>query len=169
MPPTLLSPGQINTRELFSVQQILLSRGFEVTSTGAVDELLLREENQYCETWKILYGIYLDSKLRAELKDFLYNKKPLNDKILISLKNHPKFINKSDRFNKTFEWFAGELMIEKFAALSASFGVKVKNIMRNSTGNEAGDFDSLVVLRDTKLAYLECKAGSYNSDSIMKC
>lgn len=169
MPPTLLSPRQINTRELFSVRQILLSRGFEVTNTDTVDKLLLTEENQYDEIWKTLYSIYLDTKLRTELKDFLYRKKPIQADTLITLTNHPKFVNEFNRFDNTFEWFAGELMIEKFAALSAAFGVTVKNVIRNSTGTEAGDYDSLVVLRDTKLAYFECKAGSYDDASIIKC
>jgi hypothetical protein len=169
MPPTLISPRQLNTRELFSVQQILLSRGFEVTSTDTVEKLLLTEENQYDEIWKILYHIYFDTKLRAELKDFLYKKKAIQSEPLITLTNHPKFVNEYNRFDNTFEWFAGELMIEKFAALSAAFGVTVKNVIRNSTGTEAGDYDSLVVLRDTKLAYFECKAGGYDEASIIKC
>lgn len=169
MPPTLLSPRQINTRELFSVRQILISRGFEVTHTDTVEKLLLSEENQYDEIWKTLYSIYFDTKLRNELKDFLYKKKAIQSEPLIKLTNHPTFVNEYKRFDNTFEWFAGELMIEKFAALSAAFGVTVKNVIRNSTGNEAGDYDSLVVLRDTKIAYFECKAGSYDNISIIKC
>lgn len=169
MPPTVLSPRQINTRELFSVRQILLSRGFEVTHTDSVEKLLLTEEDQYDEIWKILYSIYLDTKLRTELKEFLYRKKAIQSEQVGKLTTHPKFVNEYSRFDNTFEWFVGELMIEKFAALSAAFGVTIKNVIRNSTGTEAGDYDSLVVLGDTKLAYFECKAGSYDDSSIMKC
>lgn len=169
MSPTLLSPRQINTRELFSVEKILLSRGFEVTRTDTAEKLLLTEEDQYDEIWKTLYEIYSDTKLRTELKDFLYKKKSIQSEILNKLTNHPQFVNEYQRFDNTFEWFAGELMIQKFAAFSAAFGVTVKDVIRNSTGNEAGDYDTLVVLRDTKLAYFECKAGSYDNISISKC
>lgn len=169
MPPTLLSQRQLNTRELFSVPQILLSRGFEVTQTDTVEKLLLIEENQYEEIWKTLYNIYNDTKLRTELKNCLYKKTEAKSEEIITLLNHPKFVNEYNRFDNTFEWFAGELMINKFAAFSASYGVTVRDIMRNSTGTDSGDFDSLVVLRDTNLAYFECKAGYFDNDSILKC
>lgn len=169
MAHTLISPRQLNTRELFSVQQILLSRGFEVLQIDTVDKLLVVEENLNDEVWETLYNIYLDTKLRTELKEHLYSGKQIESKFGKKLVSHPKFVKKYYRFDNTFEWFAGELMIRKFAALSAAFGVTVKNIQRNSTGTEAGDFDSLVVLRDTKLAYFECKAGGFDGQSISKC
>lgn len=169
MPPTLISQRQLNTRELFSIPQILLSRGFEVIQVETVEKLLITEQNLYDEIWAILYNIYFDTKLRTELKDYLYHKKEIKSDTVIKLVNHPKFIKEYNRFDNTFEWFAGELMIKKFAAFSASFGLTVKDIQRNSTGTEAGDFDSLVVLRDTKLAYFECKAGSYDGQAILKC
>ena len=169
MPPTLLSPRQLNTRELFSVPQILLSRGFEVIQIATVEKLLIIEENQYEEIWTTLYNIYDTTKLRIELKNHLYKKTEVISEEIIKLINHPKFVSEFNRFDNTFEWFAGELMIKKFAALSASYGVKVRDIYRNSTGTEAGDYDSLVVLRDTKLAYFECKAGTYDGESILKC
>lgn len=169
MPSTQILQIQLNIRELFSVRQILLSRGFEVTQTDTVDKLLITEENSGDEIWTALYNIYYNTKLRTELKEFLYDKKEVKSEAIIQLIKHPKFIGKRDRFDSTFEWFAGELMINKFAAFSASFGVKVKDIQRNSTGTEAGDFDSLVVLRDTKLAYFECKAGSFDGQAISKC
>ncbi len=37
MAPTLLSPRQLNTRELFSVRHILLSRGYEVVQIATVE------------------------------------------------------------------------------------------------------------------------------------
>jgi len=169
MPPTLISQRDLNTRELFSVRQILLSRGFEVTQSDTVEKLLLTEENQYDEIWSVLYNIYNDNKLRTELKNYLYKKYESKSNEIYKLLNHPKFVNEYNRFDNTFEWFAGELMIKKFAAFSASFGIKVRDIMRNSTETDAGDFDSLVVLRDTNLAYFECKAGSFDNDSIDKC
>lgn len=169
MSPTIIAPRQINTRELFSVPKILLSRGYEVTRTDQAEKLLITEENQYDEIWNTLFDIYDDTKLRTELKGWLYKKIESKSEDIIKLLNHPKYVNEYKRFDNTFEWFVGELMIRKFAAFSASFGVTVRDIKRNSTGTESGDFDSLVVLRDTNLAYFECKAGGFDNDSILKC
>ncbi|MBK8404743.1 MAG: hypothetical protein IPL25_11830 [Saprospiraceae bacterium] len=52
---------------------------------------------------------------------------------------------------------------------SASHGVTIKDLRENSNEKESGDFDSLVVLRDTNLAYFECKAGSFDFNSIRRC
>jgi hypothetical protein len=169
MPPTKISPIQINTRLLFSVREILLSRGFEVVSEDSVEKLLITEENIYDEIWDKLYNIYFNNKLRTELKKVLYQKAEAASTEIIELLEHAKFINKYSRFDNTFEWFAGELMIRKFSAFSASYGITVKDIIRNSTNTESGDFDSLVVLRNTNLAYFECKAGSFDKSSILKC
>ena len=169
MPPTVISQRQINTRELFSVRQILLSRGFEVRHVDSVNKLLLNEENQNEEIWKILYSVFYSTKLRTELKAFLYKKEKIESELVIQLTKHFAFVNEFRRFDNTFEWFAGELMIQKFAAFSADYGVTIKNVIRNSTGNDAGDYDCLVVLRDTKIAYFECKAGSYDDTAISKC
>ncbi|MGI8952306.1 MAG: hypothetical protein ACR2FN_12085 [Chitinophagaceae bacterium] len=169
MPPTQLSSRQINTKELFSVRQILLSRGFEVLCENNTRKLLLTEENLYDEIWKSLYNIFLVSKFRKELKGFLYKKQDVKSEEVIKVIHHPKFVAEHQRFNNTFEWFAGELMLNKFAAFSYSFGVSIRDIMRNTTGTEAGDYDSLVVLRDTNLAFFECKAGSFDGIAIMKC
>lgn len=169
MPPTKISPRQINTRLLFSVREILSSRGFEVVSEDSAEKLLITEENIYDEIWNKLYHIYYNSKLRIELKKVLYEKAEAKSAEIIELLKHPKFINKYSRFDNTFEWFAGELMIRKFSAFSASYSINVKDIIRNSTNTDSGDFDSLVVLRNTNLAYFECKAGSFDHSSILKC
>jgi uncharacterized protein (UPF0332 family) len=169
MARTRLSQRQIYTRALFSVQQILLSRGFEIKKTDTVEKLLVTETNSEDDIWITLFKIYNNTKLRTELKNYLYKKIESHSDEIIKLLKHPKFKNEYNRFDKTFEWYAGELMINKFAAFSASFGVLVKDIMRNTTGTESGDFDSLVVLRDTNLAYFECKAGTFDKDLIMKC
>ena len=163
------SPNQIDTAALFSVRQILLSRGFEVIDECDKSKLLLTEKNFRNENWQLLYSIFLSAKLRSELKNFLYHKKNPLSKEVIHLISQPCFIKQYQRFDNTFEWFAGELMIKKFAAFSHSFSVTVKDIQRNTTGTNSGDFDSLVVLWDTNLAYFETKAGSFDSDSITKC
>ncbi|MBK6822582.1 MAG: hypothetical protein IPG87_06170 [Saprospiraceae bacterium] len=87
----------------------------------------------------------------------------------LMLLNQPCIVKERSRFDNTFEWYAGELMIRKFAAFSASHGVTIKDLKRNSNEKESGDFDSLVVLRDTNLAYFECKAGSFDFNSIRRC
>lgn len=169
MPPTKLNLNQLNTRQLFAVKEILLSRGFEVVQEDNYEKLLIAEENMYDVIWLKLFNIFNDFKLRTELKNFLYKKIDVTSKEVKEVVNHSKFKREYQKFDNTFEWFAGELMINRFAAFSASFGIKVKDIMRNSTATEAGDYDALVVLRDTNLAYFECKAGSFDDASIMKC
>jgi hypothetical protein len=156
-------------RELFSVKNILLSRGFEVVQEDGMDNLLIKEHGLYDEVWTLVYNIYYDTKERTELKQYLYKKIYPTSQNVLKLIEYPKFVNEYPRFDKTFEWFAGELMITKFAAFSASFGITVKDILRNSTSTPSGDYDALIVLRDTNLAYYECKAGSFDSDQILKC
>ena len=46
MAKTKISQSQVNTRELFSVKQILLSRGFEIKTTNTEEKLLVTEPNQ---------------------------------------------------------------------------------------------------------------------------
>ncbi|MEJ7677512.1 MAG: hypothetical protein WKG06_06495 [Segetibacter sp.] len=170
MPPTLLTEDSINTRDLFAVRKILLSRGFEVISENNYKKLLVAEENIYDEVWNDMFDIFNSKKLRVELKDFLYSKiKEAEAPEIKKIVGHSKFSKERERFDCTFEWFAGELMVKKFAAFSSSFGIEVRDIMRNSTATEAGDYDALVVLRDTNIAYFECKAGNFDAASIMKC
>ncbi len=130
---------------------------------------MITKGNQYDEIWKTLYNIYKTTKLRIELKKYLYKNIVPESEEIIRIINHPKFVKEQKRFDKTFEWYAGELMINRFAAFSEAFGVKIKDIQRNSTGAESGDFNSLVVLRDTSLAYFECKAGTFDESSILRC
>lgn len=169
MPPTLISQNQINTRQLFSVKQILLSRGFEVTNEDTNEKLLITEENSYDEIWVKIFKVFNDYRLRTELKNFLYWQNEVTSFEVKEIVAHPKFVKEYQRFDNTFEWFAGELMIKRFAAFSASFGVTIRDIMRNTTTTSAGDYDSLVVLRNTNLAYFECKAGGFDNLAIMKC
>lgn len=162
-------PSTLNdTKNIFSVKEILRSRGYEVISENNRSNLLLTETNEDAEIWTKLYQIFLQPKDRKELKNYLYEDIKVHSQNLQELVAHPKFVKGYMNFNNTFEWFVGELMIKCFSAFSCSFGVKVKNIIRNSTGTEAGDFDSLVVLRDLNLAYFECKAGTFDAASIMK-
>lgn len=164
-----IDPKQINTKSLFSVDKILLSRGYKVTKENDTSKLLLTEANMSAEIWETVYNVFLDKKSRKELKFFLdKQEQPTLDEV-IKLVNHDKFIRESQRFANTFEWFVGELMINNFAAFSFSFGVSIKHIQRNSTGNDAGDFDTLVVLRDTNIACFECKTGGFDGDAILKC
>ena len=71
MARTRLSQRQINTKELFSVQRILLSRGFEIKSTDTVEKLLVTETNAEDDIWITLFKIYNNTKLRTELKNYL--------------------------------------------------------------------------------------------------
>jgi hypothetical protein len=166
--PRINTPDSIFS-QMFSVKNILLSRGFEIIEQCNINKLLIHEKNFKAEIWLLIYEIFLDGKFRTELKNHLYNKEKITSGKVKNLVNHPKFIPKYQNFNFTLEWFVGELMVNKFAAFSHSFGVSVKHIERNTKNTNSGDFDSLVVLRDTNLAYFETKAGAFDGEGINKC
>ena len=167
---TQISPTQLNTRLLFSVKVILLARGFEVIEEGSFEKLLIVEENNEHEIYNTLFDVFNDQKLRKELKDFCYSQtKEVKQEKNQQLIAYPKFVKERLRFDNTLEWFAGELMVKKFSSFSSSHGIKIKDIIRNTTENDAGDYDALIVLRNTNLAYFECKSGSFDGHSIMQC
>ena len=127
-----------------------------------VGPLLIQNPNNEDVIWNKLFEVYYDEKTMTELKQFLYcNIKNVELGKVIEIVNAPFFTKERKRFDNTLEWFVAELMIRKFGAFASSFGVEVKNIIRNSTDTKAGDFDALVVLRNMNLAYFECKGGGY--------
>ena len=58
------------------------------------------------------------------------------------------------------------MLVRKFRAFSASFGVNIKNIVRNADDETAGDYDALSILGDMNLLYIGCKTGKCTQKSI---
>lgn len=171
---------QIYLDDIFSVENILKSRGFSVDETGGNDALILRgmrlPKNQVGLTGRhsdteLVYEIFNSSSLRSELKNLIEGKidKVSSEKIN-DLIAHQNFIKDRQAYSTTFEWYVGELMVRDYAALSSSFGVKIADLYRKSnTGAEAGDFDVISILRNMGVAYFECKTGGFNKNKILKC
>jgi len=168
----------VNLSDIFSVENILRSRGFDVSKSGRNNDLILkgmilpnntvgvRAVNPETE---LVFGIFHQLELRRQLLEFINGSvvpKKSDVKKLIELK---EFNNSRQAFSTTFEWYVGELMVRDFSAMSSQFGITVRNLYRNSDDSgTAGDFDVITILRDLGVAYFECKTGGYNRKDIIK-
>jgi hypothetical protein len=168
MSVTRISDRQIDLRTVFSPEQLLLSNGYEVLPPSGTSGLLIDENDP--SAIEALYACFELEKARNELRRFVYSEIPgvtqseNNQLILLG-----SFQKDRKKFDNSLEWFAGELMIRKFAAFSAGRGITVRDTTRGSTGTEAGDYDALCVLRNLRLAYFECKSGSFDAEHVLKC
>jgi len=163
----LLRPKQMRLNELLSVERILAARGFQIKSEGeGSDTLIPRGYWEGCEA-DLIFDIFSDLSLRTELLQLIER-----GSYTARSKEVKQLINISDvdltrqRFSHTFEWFVGELLRRKFMSFSSSYGVHVKDVVRNSDDETAGDYDVLSVLGDTELLYIECKTGRLSQKSI---
>jgi hypothetical protein len=169
MPPTRINPRQINLNLLFSVKDILLSKGFVVSAEGQMQDTLLKfqtisEHDLYGKN--LMFDVFNKLEYRIQLLDYIIKESPLNDSLISEFAEHPDFKKNRKSFSNSFEWYIGELMVRNFSAFSSSYGVIVSNIQRNSDGEFSGDFDTLVVQRNLNLIYFECKSGSYKARDI---
>ncbi len=164
--------------EIFSVQDILAARGFNVVEVGTCDDLIIaglplpknsiggQRPNQI---YNLIYDIYNNIVLRLELLDFINGIEKVYSHEIKELTSLQNFVNSREAYSHTFEWFVGELMVREFCALSSSFSVKISNIMRYSDMNaEVGDFDVISIQRDLSIAYFECKTGGFKRNKIFK-
>ncbi len=170
---TLLNPNQINLRELFSVKHILKSRGFNVTSVGNNEDLIIPILNWATKECDFLFEVFDAVNNRNEILNKINKniKKPHLELVEILCKMDGFQLDRK-RYATTFEWYIGELLVRKFSAFSYSYGVEIDNIKRNSTGTISGDFDIISVLGNTNLIYIECKSGkskNIEQKHILKC
>ncbi len=157
-------------RELFSVKEVLNSKGFEVISEGDGSNLLIPINILPHSDQDILFQAFNEKISREELlKKILDPKFSVTHPAALALINHHNFIADRNKYSTTFEWYAGELMERRFSSFSSSYGVEIKNVFRNSLTETTGDYDTIVVLRDLNIIYFECKTGSFNRDKIIKC
>lgn len=170
---TLLNPNQINLRELFSVEHILKSRGFNVKSSGKNEDLMIPKFYWPTIECDFLFEVFNSEKNRSEILKLIDKKieKP-NSKLVKTLCTIDGFKFDRKKYTTTYEWYIGELLVRKFSAFSYSYGVIIDKIKRNTTSTESGDFDVISVLRNTKLIYIECKSGKSKNiepEHILKC
>jgi hypothetical protein len=168
----MINPNQINIRLLFSVKDILLSRGFKLLSENDLNDTLISGNyNETIDNHKLfnsLFQIFHSVTLRNELLRFIENNTEPKNHIVSDLVKSERFLPERHLFSNSFEWFIGELMVRKFSAFSYSFGTRINEVLRNSDDGNVGDYDTLVVQRNTNLIYFECKTGRYDRRAIMK-
>lgn len=165
---TKLSPQQVDLRAMFSPVRLLTSRGFKVEKDGDGSDTLLPRTPWGRDDVQALYEVFRHAGRRAELCSLIEGRissaTSREVQAVIGLSGY-----RSDRkaFSSTFEWFVGELLIREFAALSAAYGVEVANLVRHSDNAPMGkDFDTLAVLADLGLLFLECKTGRLTANSL---
>lgn len=165
--PTQISPGQMRLPQLFSVERILASRGFQIESEGIATDTLLTKNPWTFEERNLMFEAFDNVIFRNELLTAIENPSLSSFHPEVShLLALPTFERDRNKFSTTFEWYVGELLVRKFQAFSSSFGVNVEDIVRNTDNGTAGDFDVLTVLGDMNLLYLECKTGKCSQKSI---
>lgn len=170
---TILNPSQIDLRELFSVHHILKSRGFNVTSIGENDDLIIPQCHWSANDYNFLFKVFHSVDNRIEIMNLINKKIKVPHSLVVkSLIDLDGFKLDRKNYATTFEWYIGELLVRKFSAFSHSYGVVIDSIKRNSTGTESGDYDVISVLRNTNLIYIECKSGksrNIEKEHILKC
>jgi hypothetical protein len=150
-----------NFIEMFNIKDFLLSKGFEEISEAQMTETLINPaandifDVQKMKTvkpgWDFIEYFNL-KEVRTQIKRMVYEGTPAT---------HPKLLNYSfqcseinqNRFSKTLELLLAHLSIKELKALSASFGVKIKN------SPQGGDFDCIANFRN-ELIYFEAKPGN---------
>jgi len=167
MAPTRLNERQLPLRDVFSVARVLAARGFEVTRTQALTDTLMSAENPTEQEIDVLFNTFDDQKVRFELSNCINGKAHSVGRIsqFLSL---PGIILEQSRFTKTLEWYFGELLVRRFHAFSAAFGVELAQNPNPRNGQESGDYDVLAVMGDSNLVYMECKSGGTDHEQIIK-
>lgn len=153
-----------NFVESFNVKDFLLSRGFEDINEGSIEETLFNIEAnkifdlQLMKTAKPRWNFieYFNQKeIRNQVKKMIYDGILPTSEILKDYHFERSEINQM-RFSKTLELLLAYLAIAELKALSASFGVKIKN------APSGGDFDCIANFRN-ELIYFEAKSGNINN------
>lgn len=150
-----------NFVESFNIKNYLLSKGFEEISESSMDETLItplankifdiQETHTAKPSWDFIEYFNL-KEVRTQIKKMVFEGiKPTHP----NLSNY--FFECSDinqnRFSKTLELLLAYLSIKELKALSASFGVKIKNTP------SGGDYDCIANFRN-ELIYFEAKSGN---------
>jgi hypothetical protein len=164
---TLLRPKQIRLTELFTVERVLASRGFEVAIEGDGLDTLIARSTWSREEADLVFQIFDDRSKRKKLLECIGGNRSFDeDADLDRLSVRPDFNSTRQAFSHTFEWYVGELLTRRFGAFSSSYGVEVQGIVRNSDGGTVGDYDVLSVLGTTEVLYIECKSGRFTGSKI---
>jgi hypothetical protein len=163
-----IHPKQIRLAELFTVERVLASRGFEVSQEGDGTDTIIARNIWDRKEADLVFRIFDNPSKRLGLFNCISNGHTFNlDSDIKLLSETPDFSLTQQSFAHTFEWYVGELMIRCFGAFSSSYGVKVAEVQRNSDGGTLGDFDVLSVMGTTEIFYVECKTGKFTGKKIV--
>lgn len=163
MPLTLISPSQINLRQLLSVERVLAARGLKVASHDSKSTTLLATEDRGADFEDLFYAKFSNSNVRFELLNISEGKLSITE-AKYSMEIVENVILDRQRFSSTIEWYIGEMLVREFHSFSFAFGVKVAGL----SDGDIGDYDVLSVMGDTSLLYIECKSGSTDLEQIRK-
>jgi hypothetical protein len=156
-----------NFIEMFNVKDFLLSRGFEDITEGEIEETLLNPNANTIFDLKLMktakprwdfIKLFNQKEIRQQVKKMIYGG------ILPKSEALEKYFFKSSkineqRFTRTLELLLAYLCVEELKALSASFGVKIKN------APNGGDFDCIANFKN-ELIYFEAKSGNVQNIKI---
>lgn len=145
--------------KIFSVKDTLLSKGFEDIEEAEIEETLINKEANIgfdkaangTFTWEFVELIN-DKEFRIQLKKMIY------EGILPLRADVQKYFIEATsanqlRFTKTIEFLIALLCIKELKALSASFGVKIKN------SPHGGDYDCIAIFQNS-IFHFEVKSGN---------
>lgn len=162
-----LSPKQIRLEELFTVDRILGSKGFQIESENSNHKTIFQKDLWTLQEGEMIFQIFDSLEFRRQLLSYILDEKDKqisNEvKALISL---PEFNKDRESFSRTFEWYVGELMVRKFKSFSSSSGVTVKMLCRGLDSNAPGDYDVLSILGNLDVFYVECKTKKCHENDI---
>jgi hypothetical protein len=163
-----LNESQLRLREIFSVENILGARGFTISSITGFSATFVPPQATEAEVSKI-YQLFEDETTRRAIQDHIEGKPCSNkniEELIRAASESEDYHAKRKRLSTTFEWYVGELIVREFKAFSSAFGVQIANMQQLDSGNEIGDYDALVVLRNLEILYLECKMGSQSANGL---
>ncbi len=154
--------GQLNIIDIFNINDTLLQRGFENVIEGTLDETLINTDaNTVFKTTdddffsaaqlkpKEFIDKFKDKSFRLRIRNMVYGveKNVTQEEYVFE----SSFIN-INRYTKTVELLIAYLCVNDLQALSASFGVKIKN------APDGGDFDCIANFQNS-LFHFEIKSG----------
>jgi hypothetical protein len=143
--------------DVFSVPKTLLQRGFEDISETEINECLYNERVTDNLGNDFEYNIFLskfnEKKFRLSVRNIIYNNSLPNEVDGFSFTSNEKT---ELRYTKTVELLLAYLCIKELKALSASFGVKIKNTP------DGADFDCIANFQNT-LFHFEVKSDNINN------
>ncbi|MEJ7740592.1 MAG: hypothetical protein WKF97_24510 [Chitinophagaceae bacterium] len=150
-----------NFIEMFNVKDYLLSKGFEESSESLMTETLInpsankifdiQQTHTAKPSWDFIELFNL-KEVRNQIKKMIFESLPSTHPTLSHYYFECSELNQN-RFSKTLELLLAYLSVKELKALSASFGVKIKN------APNGGDFDCIANFRN-ELVYFEAKSGN---------